>query len=100
MPLVVRATRDFRVIGAEVLEGETVLHVVRESRTTVAGEGAQFNESLRIEAEGTGRMEFLVSLAGGEVVRGDGESELAMRMTGRRRVQLLRQAMRTTITSP
>lgn len=100
IPLVVRSTRDFQVVGAEILEGETVLRVVRESRTTIAGDGVQFGETLRIEAEGSGRLDLLVSLAGGEVVRADGESELAMRMTGRRRVQLLRQTMRTTITSP
>ena len=100
IPLVVRSTRDFRVVGAEILEGETVLRVVRESRTTITGDGVQFGETLLIEAEGSGRLELLVSLAGGEVVRADGESELRMRMTGRRRVQLLRQAMRTTITSP
>lgn len=100
IPLVVRSTREFRVIGAEVVEGETLLRVVRESRTTIAGEGMQFGEPLRIEAEGTGHLEFLVSLAGGEVVRAEGTSDLSMRMTGRRRVQLLRQAIRTTITSP
>jgi hypothetical protein len=100
VPLAVRSTRTYRVVGAEVLDGETVLRVVRESKTTIVGEGAQFNEAFQIAAEGSGRIEFLVSLAGGEVVRADGESELAMRMTGRRRVQLLRQAIRTTILSP
>jgi hypothetical protein len=100
MPLEVSSTRRFRVTGAEILDGQAVLRVVRESRTTIAAEGTQFGETLRIEAEGTGRIEFLVSLAGGEVMRADGESELAMKMTGRRRVQLLRQAVRTTITSP
>jgi hypothetical protein len=100
IPLVVRSTREFRVVGAELLGGETVLRIVRESRTTIAGDGMQFGESLHIEAEGTGRIEFLVSLAGGEVVRGEGESGLTMRMTGRRRAQVLRQVMRTTISSP
>jgi hypothetical protein len=100
IPLTTRTVRRFKVTGAEVLDGELVLRVVRESRTTITGEGAQFGESLRIDADGTGRLEVLISLAGGEVVRGEGESALAMRMTGRHRVQLLHQAMRTTITSP
>jgi hypothetical protein len=100
MPLVVRTVRQFRVVGAEAVGGEVVLRIARASRTSLSGDGSQFGETLRIEAEGIGQLEMLVSLSGGEVVRADGVAELTMRMTGRRRVQVLRQSARIAIASP
>jgi hypothetical protein len=98
--LVVEAERHHRVVGAEVVEGQLLLRIVRDSRSRLSGEGSQFGEPIRIEADGAGRMEYLVSLVGGEIVDGEGDSELTMRLTGRRRNQLLRQITHTRISSP
>lgn len=100
MPLTVRTVRTFRVVGAEALAGEVVLRVERASHTRLSGDGSQYGESLRIEAEGVGQLELYVSLAGGEVVRAAGVADLTMRMTGRRRAQVLRQSARIAISSP
>jgi hypothetical protein len=100
VPLTVRTTRRFRVLQAERYFGTLVLRIARTSETTLEGEGSQFGEPIRITAEGIGRMEILLALEGGEVVRADGDAELSMRMTGRRRTQELRQRTRTVIAAP
>jgi hypothetical protein len=100
IPLAVRSIRRFTVLGAEPWRDEVVLRVARATHTRIAGEGTQFGEPLSIAAEGMSRIEILVSLAGGEVVRGAGDAELAMAMTGRRRLQELRQRTRIEISSP
>lgn len=100
IPLEVRSIRRFTVLGAERWNDEVVLRLARTTQTRVVGDGTQFGERLSIAAEGTSSLRLLVSLAGGEVLRGDGDAELTMTMTGRRRVQELRQQTRISITSP
>lgn len=100
IPLEVRSVRRFIVLGAERWNEDVVLRIARTSRTRIVGEGVQFGEPLSIAAEGTSTLEFLVSLAGGEVLRGAGDAELTMTMTGRRRLQELRQRTRVVIASP
>lgn len=100
IPLAVHSARDFRVVGAERLGEAVVVLVDRTSRVTMRGTGTQFGELLTIEATGEGAMRLAVRLDGAVVVRGRGESTLAMTMRGRRRTQTLAQHTHLEIAAP
>ncbi|MCE9602179.1 MAG: hypothetical protein K8S21_08205 [Gemmatimonadetes bacterium] len=100
IPLAVRSSRTFRVVGAE-RRGELVVVLVdRTSQVTVRGEGTQFGEPLAITAEGSGSMRLAMSRDSGTIVEARGDTELRMTMRGRRRSQDLRQRTRIEISSP
>ena len=96
----VTSVRTYRVIGAEERGGSTVVQVLRRSTTQMSGSGTQLGESLEITAEGSGEMRLDLTLDGGAIVAGAGESELRMSMRSRRRSQELVQRTRLTITTP
>jgi len=100
VPISVRSTRSFRVLGAESRLGQTLVLVARRSVTQMSGSGSQFGEPLQLEADGEGSMQLWLSLDGGAIVEAQGDSELRMRMTGRRRVQQLVQRTSLTISRP
>lgn len=100
IPLAVETVRTFRALSAERRADGVVVMLERTSRVTMRGEGTQFGEAIAIEATGDGRARLVVQLAGGQVIEGDGESELRMTMRGRRRSQELTQRTRITIGAP
>ena len=100
IPLVVRSTRLFRVVGAERHGDLVVILIDRTSAVTLRGEGSQFGEALSITADGSGTMRLELSRESGAVVEAHGDAELRMTMRGRRRVQELRQRTRIEIASP
>lgn len=100
IPLTVNTVRRFEVLGSSLRGEQQVVEVVRRSSTTLAGEGRQFGEQLRLEGEGEGVVTFAVTLAGGIIVAGEGSSELRMTLTGRRRMQRVVQESRVRIDAP
>lgn len=96
----VTSVRTYRVLGAEGRAGGTVVRVARRSTTRMSGSGTQLGEPLAITAGGAGEMVLELSLDGGAIVAGIGESELRMSMRSRRRSQELVQRIRLTIATP
>lgn len=100
IPLAVRSSRSFRVVGAERRGDLVVILVDRTSVVTLRGEGSQFGEPLSISAEGSGSMRLVLSRESGAIIEAHGDAELRMTMRGRRRAQELRQRTRIEISSP
>lgn len=98
--LAVVSVREYRVLGAEERGGSTVVLVARRSTTRMSGSGAQLGEPLEITAVGLSEMRLELTLDGGAIVAGSGESELRMSMRSRRRSQELVQRTRLTIATP
>ncbi len=100
IPLRVSSVRDYRVLGAERRGEAVVVRVERRALTRLDGEGLQFGERITLSGEGRGSALLTLSLAGGWVVDGQGESELTLRLTGRRRTQELHQTARLVLGAP
>ena len=100
IPLSVHAVRQFTLVGVTERAGEPVLTIDRVTRQTLAGEGRQFGESVRVVGDGEGSLRLHVALQGGIILHADGESTLRLQFEGRRRQQQLVQTSRVTITAP
>ena len=91
IPLAVTTVRRYRVVGAELRDGQVVVLVDRVSTVAMRGEGRQLGESVQLVADGTGAMRYAIGLLDGIVVDAEGTNDLVLRLTGRRRSQELRQ---------
>lgn len=100
IPLAVSSTRSYRVVGVASRDGRVAVRVDRSSLVRMSGAGSQFGEPLQVDAEGSGSAQLEVSLEGGAILSGTGESELRMTMRGRRRTQQLEQRTRLSIAVP
>jgi hypothetical protein len=89
--------RTFRVSGVIEREGRAVLTVLRETLTTLSGEGTQFGERVQFTGTGMGSLQYELEPASGELLTGSGTSALALTMQSRLRTQRVQQAAVTTI---
>lgn len=97
IPLRLQVRRDFRVSAVAEREGRAVLTVLRETRTTLTGEGTQFGETVRFTGSGTGSLQYEIEPASGEMLGGAGTSALEFTMQSRLRTQRVQQAAVVTI---
>ena len=97
IPLKLHMERTFRVSGVIEREGRAVLTVLRETLTTLSGEGTQFGERVQFTGTGMGSLQFELEPASGELLTGSGTSALALTMQSRLRTQRVQQAAVTTI---
>lgn len=96
----VRSLRTFTVEGADLRDGVLVLRVRREATTDLAGEGAQFGDSVVVTGSGVATADLYVSLDGAAILWGSGTSELRLQLRGRRRTQELVQHGALIIRAP
>jgi len=91
IPLAVTTVRRYRVVGAELRDGQVVVLVDRVSTVAMRGEGRQLGEPVQLVADGTGAMRYAIGLGDGILVDAVGTNDLVLRLAGRRRSQELRQ---------
>jgi hypothetical protein len=92
--------RRFTPTNARLRDGLLVVLVARSSRTTLAGRGVQFGDSVIVAGEGEGNATLELSLGGGVIVAGEGTSELRVDFRGTRRAQRVVQESRLLIREP
>jgi hypothetical protein len=92
--------RRFTATGARLRDGQLVVLVARASRTTLAGAGLQFGDSVFVVGAGEGNATLELSLGGGVIIAGEGTSELRVDFRGSRRSQRVVQESRLTIREP
>jgi hypothetical protein len=92
--------RRFTPANARLRDGQLVVLVARSSRTTLAGRGLQFGDSVTVAGEGEGSATLELALGGGVIVAGEGASELRVDFRGTRRAQRVVQESRLTIREP
>ncbi len=97
IPLRLQVQREFRVSAVTEREGRAVLTVLRETRTTLTGDGVQFGESVRFTGSGTGALQYEIEPVSGELLGGTGSSTLEFTMQSRLRTQRVQQAAVITI---
>lgn len=91
IPLTVTTVRRYKVVGAELRDGEVVVLVDRVSTVAMRGEGRQLGAPVQLVADGTGAMRLAITLDDGILASAEGTNDLVLRLTGRRRSQELRQ---------
>lgn len=97
IPLRLQVQRTFRVSAVAERDGRAVLTVLRETRTTLAGDGVQFGESVHFTGSGSGSLQYELEPASGELLIGSGTSTLEFTMQSRLRTQRVQQAAVITI---
>ena len=91
IPLRAVVRRSFRVRAADGAAGHVILTVVRTSRASIDGEGAQSGEPVKVNGDSTGELVYLVDPATGTILSAEGASILHLQLTSRQRNQEIRQ---------
>lgn len=91
IPLRSVVRRTFRVRAVDGTAGHVILTVVRTSRASIDGEGAQSGEPVKVNGDSVGELVYLVDPATGTILSAEGASTLHLQLTSRQRNQEIRQ---------
>jgi hypothetical protein len=91
IPLRTVVQRSFRVRSADLTNGHIALTIVRESHTSLGGEGLQSGEPVRVSGSATGELVYVVDPSTGTILSGSGTATLQMQLASRLRNQNIRQ---------
>ena len=91
VPLRSIVRRTFRVRSADGAAGHVILTVVRTSRASIEGVGAQSGEAVKVNGNSAGELIYRIDPATGTILSADGESTLLLQLSSRLRSQEIRQ---------
>ena len=91
VPLRSIVRRAFRVRSAEATAGHVILTVVRTSRTSIEGDGAQSGEAVKVNGDSAGELVYMLDPATGTILSAEGASTLRLQLSSRLRNQEIRQ---------